>query len=109
MEGVRLVQGAQADEYCDRMDAAAFTTPSVDGHSDIYVHSGVALDTPEGQHTLQHEIAHAVQNRKGETESLSGLGGDGARREQLERSADTHATATLTEAPVQRKESDSEN
>jgi hypothetical protein len=109
MEGVRLVQGAQADAYCDRMDAAAFTTPSNDGHTDIYLHSGVGLDTPAGQHTLQHEIAHAVQNQKGETESLSGLGGDGGKREQLERSADTHATEVLTQSPVQRKETGSDD
>ena len=96
LAGINLIQGGQADSYCDSMDAAAFTTPNAEGGSDIFMHSGAPLDSAKGQHTLQHEIAHAVQNRKGETSALEGLGGDASRRDELEKSADQEADAILS-------------
>lgn len=90
MDGVRVIQGSQADKYCDNMNAQAFCTPGSSG-SDIFMHSSVDLSSRPGQHTLQHEIAHAVQNSNGETSSLSGLGGDPGTRNQLEKSADVQA------------------
>lgn len=95
LDGVNLVQGGQADTYCNDMNAKAFCTPDRSG-SDIFVHSGIDLGSAEGQHTLHHEIAHAVQNSKGETGEINGLGGNAGVRNQLERSADQQADAILT-------------
>ena len=95
LSNVTLVRGGQSDAYCDSMNAAAFCTPSNNGGSDIFVHSGIDLDTPQGQHTLQHEISHAVQFRRGETSQLEGLGGNETVRARLENHADQHADAIV--------------
>ena len=55
----------------------------------------VDLDSVAGQHTLQHEIAHAVQNKNGQTDQLSGLGGDPFQRHTLERDADQKADGVM--------------
>ena len=96
LAGVNLIQGGQADTYCDAMDAAAFTIPNAEGGSDIFLHSDASVDSAKGQHTLQHEIAHAVQNMKGQTTGLEGLGGSEAKRDELEQSADQQADAILS-------------
>jgi hypothetical protein len=85
------------------MEAAAFCTPGEGGGSDIFVHSAIALETPAGQHTVQHEIAHAVQNERGQTQSLDGLGGNTAVRDSLEADADRHAAAIAGKNAVQRE------
>lgn len=95
MDSVRVVQGSQADQYCDNMNAQAFCTPGASG-SDIFMHSSVDLNSGAGQHTLQHEIAHAVQNSNGETSSLSGLGGDSGTRNHLEKAADAQADSVMS-------------
>jgi len=92
---VNLIHGGQSDAYCDAMSAAAFCTPSPDGSSDIFMHSQVPLNSPEGQHTLHHEISHALQLQRGETTGLDGLGGDDTLRARLEKSADDHAAAIV--------------
>ena len=103
LSGVRMIRGGPADTYCDAMSAAAFTTPNPTGGSDIFVHSAVDVASARGQHTLQHEIAHAAQIQKGEAAALNGLGGDASRRQQLERSADEHADAALAATRPERK------
>jgi Domain of unknown function (DUF4157) len=95
LENVNLIQGAQADWYADSMQASAFTVPNGSNGSDIFVHSNLDLGSDKGQHTLQHEISHAIQNMKGETSELSGLGGSESRRLELERAADTDAQSVL--------------
>jgi Domain of unknown function (DUF4157) len=95
MQNVNLVVGSHADQYADTMSAAAFTTPNTEGGSDIFVHSDLDLNSTKGQHTLQHEVAHAVQNMKGQTSELTGLGGDETQRANLERTADSDAQAIL--------------
>jgi hypothetical protein len=35
--------------------------------------SGVSLETPAGQHTLEHDPVHAVQSERDQTEGLTGL------------------------------------
>jgi hypothetical protein len=95
---VHLIRGGPADTYCDAMSAAAFTTPNPTGGSDIFVHSNVDVASARGQHTLQHELAHAAQLQKGEAASLTGLGGDATRRQQLEKNADAHADEALATA-----------
>jgi hypothetical protein len=97
VDHVQLIQGAQSDQYCNAMDAVAFCTPNHHGGSDIFMHSSVPIDSPAGQHTLQHEIAHSVQHQKGQTGSLDGLGGDPTVRDQLEKDADHHADTLLNE------------
>jgi Domain of unknown function (DUF4157) len=92
---VTLLRGGQTDSYCESISAAAFCTPSGNGGSDIFVHSGVDLNTPQGHHTLQHEISHAVQFQRGETSQLDGLGGNETVRERLENHADRHADAVI--------------
>ncbi|MBL1203246.1 MAG: DUF4157 domain-containing protein [Nostoc sp. GBBB01] len=91
LDKVHLVQGGQADAYCDSMNAAAFTTPSNEGETNIFMHSQLPVDSPQGQHTLSHEVSHAVQQMRGETAELDGLGGNQSRRDALEKSADSHA------------------
>jgi hypothetical protein len=93
--GVNLIHGGQADSYAQQMDAAAFTTPNAQGGSDIFVRSSVDLNSAAGQHTLQHEIAHAAQNKNGQTDQLSGLGGDPFQRHALERDADSKADGAM--------------
>jgi hypothetical protein len=95
---VNLVTGSHADQYADQMSAAAFTTPNAQGGSDIFLHSGLDLSSAQGQHTLQHEIAHAVQNMSGQTSELTGLGGNESRRSELERAADSDASGILEQA-----------
>jgi hypothetical protein len=95
LNNVTLLRGGRSDAYCESMSAAAFCTPNSGGGSDIFVHSGVDLDTPQGQHTLQHEISHAVQFRRGETSQLEGLGGNETVRARLENHADQHADAIV--------------
>ncbi|MFO0573237.1 MAG: DUF4157 domain-containing protein [Polyangia bacterium] len=94
MDNVRVIQGAQADKYCDNMNAQAFCTPG-GGGSDIFMHSSVDMNSKQGQSTLQHEITHAVQNAEGKTAGLSGLGGDAGTRNSLEAAADSHADAIM--------------
>lgn len=96
MSSVRLVHGSQADSYCDSMSANAFTTPNNEGGSDIFMHSNIPLNSAQGQHTLQHEVAHTAQQKKGETNGLNGLGGDASRRHALEHDADRAASAILS-------------
>ena len=93
--GVNLIHGGQADAYAQQMDAAAFTTPNAQGGSDIFVRGSVDLNSAAGQHTLQHEIAHAAQNNNGQTDQLSGLGGDPFQRHTLERDADQKADGVM--------------
>ena len=93
--GVNLIHGGQADAYAQQMDAAAFTTPNAQGGSDIFVRGSVDLNSAAGQHTLQHEIAHAAQNNNGQTDQLSGLGGDPFQRHNLERDADQKADGVM--------------
>ena len=95
LDGVNLIHGGQADSYAQQMDAAAFTTPNAQGGSDIFVRGSVDLDSAVGQHTLQHEIAHAAQNKNGQTDQLSGLGGDPFQRHTLERDADQKADGVM--------------
>ena len=59
------------------------------------MHSSVDINSKQGQSTLQHEIAHAVQNAEGKTAGLSGLGGDAGTRNSLESAADSHADAIM--------------
>jgi hypothetical protein len=92
---VNLIHGGQSDAYCEAMSAAAFCTPSPEGGSDIFMHSQVPLNSAQGQHTLQHEISHALQLQRGETAGLEGLRGDEMVRARLEESADHHATAII--------------
>ncbi len=96
LDRVRLVHGGQADNYCNSMSATAFATPDNQGETNIFMHSQLPVDSPQGQHTLLHEVSHAVQQIRGETNGLDGLGGDQSRRDLLEKSADFHADAILS-------------
>ncbi|MBD2680986.1 MULTISPECIES: DUF4157 domain-containing protein [Nostoc] len=108
LDKVHLVQGGQADAYCDSMSAAAFTTPSHEGGTNIFMHSQVPLDSPQGQHTLSHEVSHAVQQMHGETAELDGLGGNQSRRDALEKSADSHADIIVNKSAQLQKLKQSE-
>ncbi|MDZ8109248.1 MAG: DUF4157 domain-containing protein [Nostoc sp. DedQUE12a] len=108
LDKVHLVQGGQADAYCDSMSAAAFTTPSHEGGTNIFMHSQIPLDSPQGQHTLSHEVSHAVQQMHGETAELDGLGGNQSRRDALEKSADSHADIIVNKSAQLQKLKQSE-
>lgn len=103
LDKVHLVQGGQADAYCDSMSAAAFTTPSNEGGTNIFMHSQVPVDSPQGQHTLSHEVSHAVQQMRGETAELDGLGGNQSHRDALEKSADSHADIIVNKSATLQK------
>jgi hypothetical protein len=90
--GVSVVHGS--DAACDALGAHAFATPGDSGHQ-IHLSSQVDLATPDGQFTLLHELAHVRQQRDGQTGDLDGLGGDEARRADLEDHADQVAQRAL--------------
>src|SRR5262249_11414089 len=85
LDGVRLITGA--DAACAPLGAAAFTAPDGGGHA-VVLASDADPGSPEGRFTLYHELAHVAQQRRGEADSLDGLGGDDCRRAQLESEAD---------------------
>lgn len=89
----RVVQNA--DAACRSMGAHAYATTSGGGEPVVALSSGVDLKTPEGQFTLNHELAHIAQQKRGESNGLTGLGGDPAQREALEQDADDRANAFL--------------
>jgi hypothetical protein len=103
-QNVNLIQGLQADRYADSMNAAAFTVPNTQGGSDIFLHSSLDTNSAKGQHTLLHEMSHAVQNMEGQTSELSGLGGNEAKRAELENAADADASLILNQSQAKSAE-----
>ncbi len=61
----------------------------------VHVAPGLRLDTPHGEHVLAHELAHVVQQARGQTGTLD----DPARYRRLEHAAEADARA-LVGAPV---------
>lgn len=90
----RVVQNA--DAACRSMGAHAYATTSGSGEPVVALSSDVDLKTPEGQFTLNHELAHIAQQKRGQSDGLTGLGGDPAQRDALERDADDQANAFLS-------------
>ena len=58
---VRLHRGADADRSARQLGAHAYAMDS-----DIVLGSGWRPDSPAGQHTLAHEVAHTVQASRGQ-------------------------------------------
>lgn len=99
---VQLHQGADADAAARAIDARAFTSGS-----HVVLGVGVDLHTSAGRSVLAHELAHVIQQSRGERPS-----GwiDSGRHDPLERAADAMSTADTAGAapapavgPVQRQ------
>ncbi|HET7187586.1 MAG TPA: DUF4157 domain-containing protein, partial [Gemmatimonadaceae bacterium] len=80
---VRVHSTSAAGALSDALGARALTM----GAHVAFAHDEYRPGTPAGDTLLAHELAHAAQQARGDTASLTGLGGSTARREQLEREA----------------------
>jgi hypothetical protein len=86
----------RGDSATTPLQAHAFAAQNEGGGHSVVLSSGVDLGSGEGQFTLMHELAHVAQQKKGEADSLEGLGGDESVREQLELKADDDAQRLLS-------------
>jgi hypothetical protein len=85
----------RGDSATKPLEAEAFAAADTAGRHSVVLSSGVDLGSPEGQFTLAHELAHVAQQKKGEADSLEGLGGDESVRNRLEQNADEDAKRLL--------------
>jgi hypothetical protein len=86
----------RGDSATTPLQAHAFAAQNEGGGHSVVLSSGVDLKSGEGQFTLMHELAHVAQQKKGEADTLEGLGGDESVREHLERKADDDADRLLS-------------
>jgi hypothetical protein len=86
----------RGDSATTPLQAHAFAAQNEGGGHSVVLSSGVDLKSGEGQFTLMHELAHVAQQKKGEADTLEGLGGDESVREHLERKADDDAQRLLS-------------
>jgi len=108
---VRVHDGGAAAESAAAVNARAYTV----GNDVVFGSGGFQPDTPDGRHTLAHELTHVVQQRSGPVDGTAT--GDGVALsdpdDRFEREAEATATAvgrgespaatsTTSTAPVQR-------
>jgi hypothetical protein len=88
---VRIHDGGAAAESAQAVNARAYTV----GNDVVFGSGGFQPDSPEGRHTLAHELTHVVQQRSGPVEGTST--GDGVALshpdDRFEREAEATATA----------------
>jgi hypothetical protein len=68
---VRIHTGPQAAASARSVQARAYTV----GNDIVFGAGGPALDSPAGQRSLAHELAHVVQQRSGPVDGTPGPGG----------------------------------
>ena len=64
---VRVHDGGAAAESAQAVNARAYTV----GNDVVFGSGGFQPDTPEGRHTLAHELTHVVQQRSGPVDGTS--------------------------------------